>query len=151
MDFEGKLTPEKLKEIFAKIADEQLMGTLLVSDGESDKYIYFAKAGVRLLSSGARKNLRLGDLLLNQGKITEEQLKSILKRQKETGEMFGKILVEWGIVSDEEIDEAVKEALNIFKKINSGDKNTFKRTDNIKNCLYCDYKKLCNRDVEVNY
>jgi len=67
--------------------------------------------------------------------------------QKDTSEI--KLLeYEW---SEEEIDEAVEEAVNIFKKINSGDKNTFKRTDNMKNCSFCDYKKLCNRDVEINY
>ena len=50
-----------------------------------------------------------------------------------------------------QIEDAVKTAKEIFKKINSQDKDVFKRTDNFKTCAYCDYKKLCNRDEEIQY
>ena len=55
---------------------------------------------------------------------------------------------EW---SKEEIMKAVEKAERIFGEINSPEKGTFKRTEDINNCKYCDYKKLCNRDFDVNY
>ena len=54
-------------------------------------------------------------------------------------------------LDDATIDDAIKTAKEIFEKINSNDKDIFKRTDDYKNCIYCDYKKLCNRDAEAKY
>jgi len=54
-------------------------------------------------------------------------------------------------LDDAIIDDAIKTAKEILKKINSNDKDIFKRTDNYYNCTYCDYKKICNRDAEAKY
>ncbi len=108
MELKGNLDSNSLQEIFTTLARNKQIGTLIVSDGESKKYIYFARAGVRLLSSGKRKTVPLGDLLVKLNKITPDQLKTVLDRQKETGEMMGKILTDWGLVTEEEIDEAVR-------------------------------------------
>jgi len=107
MELKGNLDSHNLQEIFTTLARNKQIGTLIVSDGESSKYIYFARAGVRLLSSGSRKNIRLGDLLVKRHKITPDQLQAVLARQEETGEMMGKILMDWGLVTEAEIDAAV--------------------------------------------
>ncbi len=108
MEARGTLTPESLHDVFQKLAKNKAIGTLIVSQGENRKYVYFARAGVRLLSSGKQRRMRLGDILVQQGKISTDQLKAILQRQEETGEMIGKILTDWGLVTEEDIDEAVK-------------------------------------------
>ncbi|MCI0340240.1 MAG: PQQ-binding-like beta-propeller repeat protein [Planctomycetales bacterium] len=108
MEAKGALSPESLHDVFQKLAKNKAIGTLIVSQGENRKYIYFARAGVRLLSSGKQRRMRLGDILVQQGKISADQLKAILQRQEETGEMIGKILTDWGLVTEEDIDEAVK-------------------------------------------
>jgi len=48
------------------------------------------------------------------------------------------------------LEDAIKTAKKIFRKINSKDKDNFKRTDNLDNCKYCNYKKLCNCDTEIS-
>ncbi|MHC5080931.1 MAG: DUF4388 domain-containing protein [Planctomycetota bacterium] len=130
MELKGNLDSHSLQEIFTTLARNKQIGTLIVSDGESTKYIYFARAGVRLLSSGKRKNIRLGDLLVKRNKITHDQLQAVLARQEETGEMVGKILTDWGLVTEEEIDEAVasqieEEIFDLFTWENA----TFKFTE----------------------
>ncbi|MCU0723702.1 MAG: DUF4388 domain-containing protein, partial [Planctomycetes bacterium] len=130
MELKGNLDSSSLQEILTTLANNKQIGTLIVSDGESSKYIYFARAGVRLLSSGSRKNVKLGDLLVKRGKITPDQLQAVLARQEETGEMVGKILTDWGLVTEEEIDEAVgsqieEEIFDLFTWENA----TFKFTE----------------------
>ncbi|MHC4781202.1 MAG: DUF4388 domain-containing protein, partial [Planctomycetota bacterium] len=78
MELKGNLDSQSLQEIFTTLATNRQIGTLIVSDGESTKYIYFARAGIRLLSSGKRKNIRLGDLLVKLNKITPDQLQAVL-------------------------------------------------------------------------
>jgi MSHA biogenesis protein MshE len=47
--------------------------------------------------------LRLGELLLQAGKIDDGQLKAALDRQRETGRRLGTVLQDLGFVTDEEI------------------------------------------------
>lgn len=59
------------------------------------------------------KKRRLGEILIEKGLITEEQLGEGLERQAETGEHLGRALVELGYVSDYEWLEATSEQLDI--------------------------------------
>lgn len=59
------------------------------------------------------KKLRLGDILIQQGYITEEQLKSALEKQKITKNRLGDCLVESGILTNEEIAKALNIQLGI--------------------------------------
>ena len=51
--------------------------------------------------SGARKKIRIGDLLVEAGAITEEQLQEALAKQKEEGGMLGNIIMDMGFISRE--------------------------------------------------
>jgi MSHA biogenesis protein MshE len=57
--------------------------------------------------------VRIGDLLLQEKLISQEQLKSALEAQTRTGRKLGKILVESGYVSDEQIAELLARQLNL--------------------------------------
>jgi type IV pilus assembly protein PilB len=50
---------------------------------------------------------RLGDILVNEGVISADQLLQALKRQKETGQLLGEALVSLGAVSQEDLDEVL--------------------------------------------
>ncbi len=50
-----------------------------------------------------RKKIRLGDLLVEQGLITEEQLKHALQEQKKLGRKLGGTLVELGMIDEDSI------------------------------------------------
>lgn len=60
-----------------------------------------------------RKKLRLGDLLINSGVITEEQLKKALELQKQGGRKLGEVLIDEGITTDEAIAKALSNQLGI--------------------------------------
>lgn len=60
-----------------------------------------------------RRRLRLGDLLINQGIITEEQLQKGLEIQKENGCKLGEALVEGNIVAEETIVKILGEQLRL--------------------------------------
>ncbi|MCK9216704.1 MAG: Flp pilus assembly complex ATPase component TadA [Firmicutes bacterium] len=60
-----------------------------------------------------RKNLKLGDILLNAGKIKERQLKEALKKQKETKIRLGEVLVDFNYLSEDDILEALESQLKI--------------------------------------
>ncbi len=60
-----------------------------------------------------RRRLRLGDLLINQGIITEEQLQKGLELQKQNGGKLGEVLVDNNIVSEETFVKVLGEQLHL--------------------------------------
>ncbi|MEG1255831.1 ATPase, T2SS/T4P/T4SS family [Clostridium sp.] len=61
----------------------------------------------------ARNTVRLGDLLVKANKITRSQLSEVLVLQKVKRKKIGELLIEEGIVSEEIIIEVLKEQLGI--------------------------------------
>ena len=60
-----------------------------------------------------RKKLRLGDVLINNGVITIDQLKQALEAQKGTGRMLGEVLVDEGFLTAEEIAQALSNQMHL--------------------------------------
>jgi type IV pilus assembly protein PilB len=56
---------------------------------------------------------RLGDMLQDQGLITEQQLATALEEQLRTGDRLGQALVKLGFVTADQVAEALSEHLNI--------------------------------------
>lgn len=51
---------------------------------------------------------RLGEILVDMGKLTKEQLGDMLKRQEDqNGRRFGEILIEEGLVTEKDIQRAL--------------------------------------------
>jgi len=59
------------------------------------------------------QKIRLGDLLIQQGLLTEEQLKIALDEQKRTGRKLGRVFVESGYVTEAGISQALAGQLRI--------------------------------------
>jgi MSHA biogenesis protein MshE len=57
------------------------------------------------------EKIRLGDLLIQQGLLTDEQLKLALAEQKRTGRKLGRIFVDSGYVTEEAISKALARQL----------------------------------------
>ncbi len=66
-----------------------------------------------LKTTSRRKKIRLGDLLLGAGIITNEQLDQALTLQKSTGHKLGRALAEIGAITDEELNKFLAVHLNI--------------------------------------
>ena len=58
-------------------------------------------------------HLKIGELLIQQGLITEDQLKEAIKAQKKESGRIGEILIKLGILSEEELAKALGAQLNI--------------------------------------
>ncbi|OOM71681.1 GspE/PulE family protein [Clostridium sp. BL-8] len=63
----------------------------------------------------ATEKRRLGNILVNAGKITGYQLQEALKSQKALGKKLGEILVESKIITEEDIIEAIEQQTGIKK------------------------------------
>ena len=61
----------------------------------------------------ANKRLKLGELLLSAGKISEEQLQKALEIQKTTRKRLGEALVEGKFITEEDIIEVLEFQLGI--------------------------------------
>jgi len=60
-----------------------------------------------------KKKKRLGEFLVEVGKVTQEQVNEALEIQKKTKEKIGEILVNRGFISQQEINEAVEQQTGI--------------------------------------
>jgi MSHA biogenesis protein MshE len=62
---------------------------------------------------GRPEKFRLGDILVGQKIISQENLKLALEQQKRSGRKLGRLLVELGFVNDDQICEAIARQLSI--------------------------------------
>ena len=60
-----------------------------------------------------RRKIRLGEVLLNNGLITQEQLESALVRQKQAGKKLGEFLIDEGVVTEENLASALSRQLGL--------------------------------------
>ena len=60
-----------------------------------------------------RQKIRLGDMLINQGVISEQQLMDALAQQKKTGLRLGHTLIELGFIEEEALLRILSQQLNI--------------------------------------
>ncbi len=59
------------------------------------------------------RSLRIGELLVQKGIITPEQLEEALKLQKQSGERLGRILIEKGWLTEDQLADVLSEKFNI--------------------------------------
>ena len=59
------------------------------------------------------EKIRIGDLLVQDKAISQEQLREALELQKRSGRRLGRVLVESSFVSEDQISEALSRQLNI--------------------------------------
>ena len=59
------------------------------------------------------EKIRLGDLLVQQKLISQEQLATALEKQKASGRKLGRVLVESAFVTEDEISGAIARQLDI--------------------------------------
>ena len=64
-------------------------------------------------SSGRPQRVRLGDVLVSQKAISQEQLRLALEEQKRSGRRLGRVLVDLGFVAEEAISQALARQLNL--------------------------------------
>ena len=104
MSLRGDTRALGLADIFQALALSKREGTLSVSSGGKEVKVYFSDRGVRLLSTGALRHTRLGSILLEKENFPPENLEFALQLQKSTGKKLGEVLVEYGMLKQDDID-----------------------------------------------
>ena len=60
--------------------------------------------------------MKLGELLVEQGKISERDVERTLLAQAEMGDLFGQVLVKLGLVSEQDVATALRACLSGFER-----------------------------------
>ncbi|MCK4297949.1 MAG: PQQ-binding-like beta-propeller repeat protein [Planctomycetes bacterium] len=108
MELSGTITATELAEIFQLLTTSRKEGTLTVSDGKRKKSIYFSRDGVTLLFEKDKRARSLGELLVDYGRISDEQLQEALEQHQSTGKRLGEVVQEMGLVSAEGIEDLIR-------------------------------------------
>jgi tetratricopeptide (TPR) repeat protein len=106
MSLSGNLKTMELSELLQWVTLGRKTGSLTFIREKTKNYIYFRDG--QIISSRSNDPTKLiGHFLLFYGKITEDQLKRTLEIQQQTRATLGKILVQEGFLSKEEVEKAL--------------------------------------------
>lgn len=107
MSLSGRLTTMDLPEVLQWVALAKKSGSLIFAKDKIKVYIYF-KDGLIVSSRSNDPTKQLGQYLLFQGKITEQELKLAFEIHLKSRIMLGKILVQENLVSQVDVEAALK-------------------------------------------
>ena len=102
----GNIETMSVPELFGWLGSGKKSGTLEVEREKITKRIMFREGRVVGCSSNEPATL-MGQFLLSRGKITREQLGEAMRRQKQTGDNLGEVLIEMGAIAPSDQDEFV--------------------------------------------
>ena len=103
----GSLKTMSLPDLLQWAGSGRKTGTLSLKSGPLHKRIYF-KDGAIIGSSSNDTREYLGQFMLSEGIITEQQLKDAFDLQAQTKVMLGRILVKKGLVSEPKVSEILR-------------------------------------------
>lgn len=112
----GNLDQINLSDIFQTLAMTKMEGVLRVHNPLEQRHVYCSDGFVRILTPPRVIQRRIGQRLVQAGMITTDQLRSALMRQRKDKNPLGKILIDDGIITEEQIDEvaSVQVAEDLF-------------------------------------
>jgi len=134
MALEGTLKDFSFADILQLISLQRKTGVLtLKNEGEVVTISFLEGNIVGSSSMSQHPEDRMGLILLKRGEITEKQLDSALKRQEETLQRLGRILIDQGLVSPEAVRTALsQQILQIVYRVfrwNDGEYHFSQETD----------------------
>src|SRR5688572_31102728 len=107
MQIRGKLSDRTPADLLEWLHREKRTGVLRFWLGRVRKDVWFEKGDI--VSSGTSEPREfLGSYLIASGRITENDFVRAYRTQIETKVLFGKVLVMFGLVSEKEVEVALK-------------------------------------------
>lgn len=103
MGIAGNLKTMELAELLQWLSQGLKTGTLVVSHEGVEKRIFFRK-GTIISSASSDPSEHLGHFLVSHGFIDEHQLAEAVRRQEASRSLLGKVLVEMGAITPEDLD-----------------------------------------------
>src|SRR4051812_4804278 len=110
MNLKGDLDSIGLAELFQTLSSQRATGVLTVTGSFGEKVVAIAHGEIAVLSDKTAERVRLGDLLIARGKLTETQLNEALKIQRtsEQRSRLGDVLVKQNMIKPQDIAESLK-------------------------------------------
>lgn len=106
--YDGDVSETPLPEVLQKINYYKVPGVLTATNDKGVKEI-FVSGGEVIFASSNFKDDRLGEFLLQRKKITQADYDKSVEMLKITGKRQGKIFIELGVLTPQELLELVKE------------------------------------------
>jgi hypothetical protein len=103
----GNIKEHDLTEVLMLLQEQKATGSLVLQKDEIIKSIHLKEGNIVYASSNLPGD-RLGELLLQMGKITPEQFNRSVELLKETGKQQGAIMVEENYITAKELFEGLK-------------------------------------------
>jgi len=91
------------------------LGTVLVTMGYINQDTLESVLGLQLELSGQRK--RLGEILVDQGFMTDAQIGQALEEQKKSGKQLGKVLIEHGFIDEAKLLDVISAQIDVQRVI----------------------------------
>lgn len=107
MALKGNLQSFFLTSILQLLHSERKTGALYLKRGEDSAHVIIMEGSI-VYAMSSRREARLGNLLIDQGAITLEQLQECLDIGKEKKMALGKVAVEKGYISIEDLKEFIR-------------------------------------------
>jgi hypothetical protein len=104
---QGDVSAFRLPEVLTFLCTSRKSGTLVVTNGEAEAYLFF-REGALVYAGSNREQFRLGSVLLRKKKITREQRDRIDALMQRDGGQFGQLCVQSGVMTDAELRDSLK-------------------------------------------
>src|SRR4030066_1980308 len=112
MSLEGSIKEFGLAEILQLISMQKKSGIVSIShEGESTTLNFDNGQLVFATSIFGGETKRLGEILVNSGKLTKKDIEKTLRIQEKTNDKIGAIFVSSGLISTDEVKEALQQQL----------------------------------------
>ncbi|MDH3590387.1 MAG: PQQ-binding-like beta-propeller repeat protein [Planctomycetota bacterium] len=108
MAFKGDLKNISLFDVFQTLNQNKQVGVLVLQRDGATKKVYIAPEGVRVFFTRSFRPLRLGEIFVRRGVLTPQDIEILLLEQKRKYRPIGQILVESGKVSQDQIDHVLR-------------------------------------------
>jgi outer membrane protein assembly factor BamB/tetratricopeptide (TPR) repeat protein len=106
--FKGDLTNISLFDVFQTLNQNKQAGVLVLSHDGITKKISIAPEGVRIFFTRSFRTMRLGEIFVCRGRITPQDVEILLLEQKKKYRPLGELLVEAGKVTQDEVDSVLR-------------------------------------------
>jgi len=133
LDLQGNIERFTLPEIFQLIATGRKTGTLGIQRDDDIVMVYF-KNGSVIYGYGPRKAYHIGRMLVETGRLTNEQLDEAIAEQagqRTGGKRLGSILIERRFIDRADLEEVIrKQVEELIYSLMSWERGSFKFYEN---------------------
>ncbi len=139
MSLSGNIKTVSFPDILQLLATGKKTGVLNVKTGARQKEVAFKNGNIIHATSVNSSEDLLGNMLLNRGKISKNDLDRAIKLHKQTGRQLGTTLIDMNIFDKKEITEVLKQQIeeivyNLFSWIEG--EFTFREDDSPKDAPF---------------